>query len=135
MLLAVCALTESVPPDGNVSCPPDTVMFSVPPLPPAADGLTAILEVLRIESPLTSLMVTLPPSPRVRADALTEVTPPPDELRIKDRRMPALTYTQFRNARKILGVRLDPANKKGLRSWRLPQDWEVRLERAGLKIC
>jgi hypothetical protein len=62
-------------------------------------------------------------------------TPPPDELRIKDRRMPALTYTQFRNARKILGVRLDPANKKGLRSWRLPQDWEVRLERAGLKIC
>ena len=38
-------------------------------------------------------------------------TPPPDELRIKDRRMPALTLTQFRNARKILGVRLEPANK------------------------
>jgi hypothetical protein len=62
-------------------------------------------------------------------------TPPSDELRIKDRRMPALTYTQFRNARKILGVHLEPANKKGLGSWRLPRDWQERLERAGMRIC
>jgi hypothetical protein len=59
------------------------------------------------------------------------VPPPFDELRAKDRRMRPITRVMLANAKSLLGIRLEPANEKGLRSWRLPQDWEGRLRRAG----
>ena len=59
---------------------------------------------------------------------------PFDNRRAEDRRMRAVTSRSFRDARKLLGVRLEPANKDGFRSWRLPRDWRRRLEVVGIKL-
>jgi hypothetical protein len=57
-----------------------------------------------------------------------------DPRRAEDRRMRPLILPNLKEARKILGVRLEPPNKDGFRNWRLPRDWKQRLAEAGIEI-